>query len=343
MGKRKELSVAQRGAILYCNQRGDSCRVIDKAVGCHPATVSSTLKRYAETGSLASKSRVRCPHLIKPTQCKELKKLVTHGRRHLCTAAIWNEWKKKTNENVSVRTIGRELRSLGLTNCLARKKPLISRKNKAARLAWCRDHASWTTEDWAKVLWSDESTFTQFETNRCSRVWREPKDKWSPSCLAATVKHSPSRMHWGCFSRQGLGPLVPLAGSVTGATHIKTLRNHALPTLRRMFPGGDGWFQEDNAHPHKAKVAAAFREKNGFHTLSWPAQSPDLNPIENLWVEVKRNLHKQKKKPTNLDDLERHVKRAWRSIPKELIENLVDSMPRRIRAVIAAGGGPTKY
>ena len=66
MGKRKELSVAQRGAILYCNQRGDSCRVIAKAVGCHPATVSST-------GSLASKSRVRCPHMIKPIQCQELK------------------------------------------------------------------------------------------------------------------------------------------------------------------------------------------------------------------------------------------------------------------------------
>jgi transposase len=53
----------------------------------------------------------------------------------------------------------------------------------------------------------------------------------------------------------------------------------------------DGWFQ-DNTRPHKAKDVAAFREENGLHTLSWPAQSPNLNPIENLWVEVKHNLQK---------------------------------------------------
>src|SRR5690349_8267898 len=78
--------------------------------------------------------------------------------------------KKKMQQHVSARTIGRELRAMGLKNCIARKKPLISAANKAARLAWCLDHESWTKEDWAKVLWSDESTFTQFQQSRCSRV-----------------------------------------------------------------------------------------------------------------------------------------------------------------------------
>ena len=174
---------------------------------------------------------------------------------------------------------------MGLRNCLAGKKPLISKANKAAHLAWCLDHASWTTRDWAKVLWSDESTFTQFQQNRCSRVWREAKDKWSPSCLVPTVKHSPSRMHWGCFSRQGLGPLVPLEGSVTGVSHVETLRKYAMPTFKRRFPNGDGWFQEDNARPHTAKVAATFQKNMAYAPyLGQPkVQTSTQSRICGLW------------------------------------------------------------
>ena len=122
-------------------------------------------------------------------------------------------------------------------------------------------------------MWSDESTFTQFLQAHTSRVWREPEDEWSIFCAAATVKHSPSRMHWGCFSRKGVGPIVPLYESVTGTSHVKILRYRVLPTMRRMFPKGDGLFQKDNAPPHKSKVAGEFRKKKGLVVLSWPAQA----------------------------------------------------------------------
>lgn len=346
MGMKKELTVAQRGTIFYCQQRGDSYRKIAETVGCSPSTVTFTLKRHKETNSFESRKRSGRPPLLDRFEQRLLKQLVTKKNarhRRLCTAGIQTIWREKSKKRISIRTVGRALRSMGLRNCLARKKPLISEKNKAARLAWCQKHASWTTRDWAKVLWSDESTFTQFQQNRCSRVWREAKDKWLPSCLAATVKHSPSRMHWGCFSRQRLGPLVPLKGKVTGASHVETLRKHTIPTFKRMFPRGNGWFQEDNARPHKAKIASTFREKSGLRTLPWPAQSPDLNPIENLWAEVKKNLQNRKRQPSSLSALDRYVQQAWRAISKDLIENLVDSMPNRIQAVIAAEGGPTKY
>jgi transposase len=110
-----------------------------------------------------------------------------------------------------------------------------------------------------------------------------------------------------------------------------------------MFPDGDGWFQEDNASPHRSKVATAFRTKSGLRTLTWPAQSPDLNPIENLWAIIKNRIRNRRNKPSSLPELERLVQREWKAIPRHVIENLVDSMPRRIQAVIAAQGGPTKY
>lgn len=346
MGRKKELTTEQRGTIVYCRQRGDSYRSIAKTVGCGLATIYDTLKRHSETGSTSSKSRSGRPRLLNDRQSNRLKKLVTNDKtqnRRLCAAGIQKLWQKKTDNNVSLHTIRRTLYSVGLKNCIARRKPLISPANKQARLSWCLEHASWTKAKWAKVLWSDESTFSQFQQSRCSRVWREAKEEWDSSCVSTTVKHSPSRMHWGCFLRQGLGPIVPLEGSVKGTTHVITLRKHVLPTMKRMFPKGDGWFQEDNARPHKCQIAKQFHAEHELRILSWPPQSPDLSPIENLWALVKRNLRKRKKKPSNLTELDRYVKEEWKKIPKHFIENLVDSMPERIQAVIAAEGGETKY
>ena len=111
--------------------------------------------------------------------------------------------------------------------------------------------------------------------------------------------------------------------------------------MRRLYPNGDGWFQDDNARPHRSKIVVAFKQKKNLRTLSWPSQSPDLNPIENLWAEIKRKIHNEK--PTSLPSLERCVKRAWKSVKPEMVKNLIESMPRRIKAVIQANGGPTKY
>jgi len=307
MRQNKELTKEQRGAIFYCHQRGDSYRTIAKIVNCGKSTVCDTLKRASTTGSTESMPRSGRPSLITIPQRNRLKRIITNDKtknRRLCTAGVQQLWKKKSGQDVSTKTIRRVLYSTGLRNCIVRRKPLISPANIEARLAWCLEHQSWTKEDWSKVMWSDESTFSQFQQSRNSRVWREPADEWALSCISATVKHSPSRMYWGCFSRKGKGPIVALSGIANGESHVTILRKYVMPAMRRIFPNNDGWFQEDNARPHKSKVAMNFQAENGFLTLTWPAQSPDLNPIENLWAEIKKNIRAYKKPPSNLADLD---------------------------------------
>jgi len=201
---KKELTAAQRGAILYGHQRGDSCRKIAETVHCSKSAVCNTLKRYTETGSTDSRPRKGRPKLFNTPQRTQLKRLVTNDKtknRRLCAAGIQALWKKKTTQEASTPTIRRTLHSIGLRNCVTRRKPLISPENMAARLAWCQKYKKWKAKDWGQVLWSDESTFSQFQQSRSSRVWREPSEEWAVTCLSATVKHPPSRMHWGCFSR----------------------------------------------------------------------------------------------------------------------------------------------
>jgi len=76
--------------------------------------------------------------------------------------------------------------------------------------------------------------------------------------------------------------------------------------------------------------------------LDWPGNSPDLNPIENLWHILKVKITKEK--PKTLKELDRILENVWyNGIPLEIIQNLVDSMPTRIKSVIKNNGGPTKY
>lgn len=345
MGKKKELTAEQYGAIIYGYKRGDSYQKIADNVQCGKTTVHDTIKRFNNTGSAIPKKRCGPKPLFDSKAQASLKKFITQNskNRRLTAHKIQELWIKKKKRKVSTVTIRRTLRKVGLRSCVARAKPLISEDNKRKRLAWALERKDWTIAEWKKIVWSDESTFSQFSQGRSLRVWRVPEEEFDPSCLTATVKHSPSRMFWGCFSWHKMGPLVPLRESVKGQTYAKLLQKHAIPSLYKLVPRKQGIFQEDNAPPHRSKIAADVRNASNIPVLPWPAQSPDLNPIENLWNEVDKKVRNLSNQPKSLEDLERKVKYAWRSIPLEYIQKLVESMPRRIQACIAAEGRATKY
>ncbi|GFU45035.1 transposable element Tcb2 transposase [Trichonephila clavipes] len=96
-------------------------------------------------------------------------------------------------------------------------------------------------------------------------------------------------------------------------------------------------FQQDNARPHTARVAQDFLRH--FQTFPWSACSSDLSPVEHVWDQPKRQM------PSchSVHDLELDVKDLWAHLPQDNIRCLINSMPDRVAACIAAGGGPTRY
>ncbi len=78
-----------------------------------------------------------------------------------------------------------------------------------------------------------------------------------------------------------------------------------------------------------------------YFVLEWPSQSPDLNPIEHLWRDLKMAVHQRL--PSNLTELERICKEEWQRIPKSRCEKLVASFPKRLMAVLNQKGASTKY
>ncbi len=140
-------------------------------------------------------------------------------------------------------------------------------------------------------------------------------------------------MIWGAMSSAGVGPLCFFKTNVTAPFNQEMLEHCILPSAYQLFKDADFIFQQDLAPAHTAKGTKSWLNDHGVGVLDWPANSPDLNPIENQWGIVKREIIN--KRPKNADELKATIKEIWASIPPQQCHKLITSMPRQI-AVIKA-------
>ncbi len=160
-------------------------------------------------------------------------------------------------------------------------------------------------------------------------------------CLRSSVKFPQSVMVWGAMSSAGVGPLCFLRSKVNTAVYQEVLEHFMLSTADQLYGDADFIFQQDLAPAHSAKATNTWFKDHGIPVLNWPANSPDLNPIENLWGIVRRKMRYAR--PNNAEELKATIRATWALITPEQCHRLIDSMPRRIAAVIQAKGAPTKY
>ena len=199
----------------------------------------------------------------------------------------------------------------------------------------------WTVEMWNRVVWSDESKFNIFHSDGRTYVRRRVSEEFAEGCVVGTVKHGGgSVMIWGCICGSETGMMLRVETTMDMFKYIRVLEDGMIPSAWAMR-GLDYIFMHDNAPCHRAIVVNEWLEEHEVEVSSWPAQSPDLNPIENLWDYMERQL--EKTPSTTKEGLWKRLQELWSSIPSETVANLVSSMPRRVAAVIEAKGGHTKY
>ncbi len=146
-------------------------------------------------------------------------------------------------------------------------------------------------------------------------------------------------MIWAVISSAGVGPLCFLKSTVNAAIYQDILEHFMLPSADKLYGDADFIFQQELAPAHTAKGTKSWFNDQGITVLDWSANSPDLNPIKNIWGMVKRKMRDTR--PNNADELKPTVKETWASIPPQQFHKLITSMPRRTEAVIKAKGAPT--
>ncbi|GFW42443.1 transposable element Tcb1 transposase [Trichonephila clavipes] len=194
----------------------------------------------------------------------------------------------------------------------------------------------WNVKDWQKVVFSDESRFVLGTDDNCVRVWRGPGERYNPPTLFYVTLPA-QLVSWseGAIAYDSRSTLIVMHGNLTGQRYVDDILGpHVEPFLNGLQ---GAIFQQDNARPHTARVAQDFLRH--FQTLPGPARSPDLSPVEHVWDQLKRQM------PSfhSVHDLELAVQVLWAHLPLDNIRCLINSMPDRVAACIAAGGGPKRY
>lgn len=340
--KRKELTSFERGEVIGAWKCGLSEQKISEVLNHHKSTVHKVISAYKDFGYETLPPRTGRPPVISERDGRQLVRILKKDRK-INLQELNETFASSTSTNVCDKTISNYLHEQGFYGRVGVKKPLVTEVNRKKRLAWAKERKEWTDE-WENIIWSDESKFELFKGDGRRWVWRQPHEKYNIECLIPTVKSvQQGVMVWGCFTRNSLGPLVKLEGRITANIYVGVLQNYLLPYIDGLEGQENYIFQEDNAPIHTARVVKSWKDENSITTLPWPAQSPDLNPIENLWDELDRQVRAHKPLPKNREDLWRILQEKWSNISVDKYQNLIDSMPRRVDAVINNKGYPTKY
>jgi len=335
------LSPTNQNHILFLLDAGHTATQIAASTGYGIATVSRLHSKHCPH---LSKSLGGCPSKLSPANIHHAQHLISSGKADTAVD-VTKTLRNVTNQSLSAQTVHNSLKLAGMKAMVKKKKPFLSKRHRKARMDFALTHQYWTMEDWKKVVWSDETKINRLGSDGRKWVWKKAGENLSDRLVQGTVKFGGgSVMVWGCMLWDGPGYACRIDGRMDGDLYTKILEEDLQASLGYYgISAGDVIFQQDNDSKHTCKKAQIWFEDHDFNVLLWPAQSPDLNPIEHLWDYLKRKLGEYEVASSGMLELWKRVEEEWNKIDAEVCHNLIESMPRRVAAVLKAKGGYTKY
>ncbi len=222
---------------------------------------------------------------------------------------------------------------------------MITKKNILKRKIYYNYHKNFTFQDFENYVFTDEAAFKVLSASGEQTYYRPKCNGNSSKSFIRTKKFGGgSLMIWGFITSFGKLKIYKIEGKVNSSKYIDLLENKFLDDavecgidLSKMV------FQQDNASCHVSKRTLEWFKQQNIKVLSWPPQSPDMNPIENVWSYLDSCVRKRQPEIKNVDDLWRILLEEAEKIPIDYIKKLYKSLPRRISALAKSKFDATKY
>ena len=334
---RMSMETRQRAVTLW--QRGAKVQDIHNRLKEEGIVVSETslyllIGKFVKSGKIKDKKRESRPSILKQEHYEYIDRAMIENDE-LTAHTLYCLLKESYPElKLSLSTVRRARKDLGWVLTNPRYCQLIRDVNKEKRLSWCEQIDD--DDNFNNVIFTDEcSVQLQHHSRKCFRKKGQQK-KFKP------VPKHPLKVHiWGGISARGATQIVIFTGKLCATKLLKIFEASLVPFITNVYPDGHRLMQ-DNDPKHTSKLARSFFEQAGINWWKTPPESPDLNPIENVWGSLKRYL-RDHHKPRNQAMLIEGIKTYWKSLSPAVCRKYIKHIKKVIPEVIKQKGCPSGY
>jgi len=383
MPKTRELTDFERGLIVGLSKGEFSYREIAKELGIPKSTVGDVVKKYNEQGLTTTASRSGRPEILSEYEKKNLIKVAKENRFNTLeelTETFNTTLNISVSNRTIQRTLHKEgysghaaKKKPFISEANRKKRYGWCRVHKNWTTEW--NYVIWSDESRFELFNNDSRNWVwrkkdeRYEVNCLKPTVKHSigvmvwgcfcNNKLGPLVLVEGTLNSEKyielleRNLLPFFSNLNIENKRQILELQSNIIELEIIINKTQEQekelkekkqeLSELQNHNDHIFQDDNAPCHASKQTKAWKASKFIRMLPWPAQSPDLNPIENLWNELEIRIRKHKPMPRNKNDFFAALKEEWYKIDEDRLIRLVKSMPNRIKAVLENKGNPTKY